>query len=321
MLRRHLLTGLAATLPISALAEPAWPARAIRVVVPYPPGGSNDILARILADTLRDQLGQPAIVENRGGAGGNVGADAVAKAPPDGHTLLLTAPGPLAINDMVYRTLPYDPMRDLAPVALVASVPIVLMVHPALPVRTVGELVALAKTQPGQLSYGSSGNASTNHLAGELLRSMTGIDVTHIPYRGAAPAMMDLVAGNIAFMFDNMPGSIGQIREGRVRALAVAGRERAAVLPAVPTVGESGLPGFDAAAWFGLAAPGATPAPLLQGINRAVLAALASPGLKTRFAEAGATGGMLDAEEFAAFVASERQKWAAVVRASGARAD
>jgi tripartite-type tricarboxylate transporter receptor subunit TctC len=321
---RRLLVLAAAGLAASpaAFAQPAWPDRPVRVVVPYPPGGSNDILARILAETLRERLPQPWIVENRAGANGNVGADAVAKAPPDGHALLLTAPGPLAINDRLYRALPYDPARDLAPVALVATVPIVLMATNALPVRTVPELVALARREPGRLAFGSSGNGSTNHLAGELLKALAGIEMVHVPYRGAAPAMTDLVAGQVQVMFDNMPGALPQIREGRVQALAVAGARRAAVLPKLPTVAEAaGLPDFAAEAWFGLAAPGGTPPATLARIGAAVLEALAEPGLRARFAAAGAEPGALDPAGFAAFVAAERRKWARVVEASGARAE
>ncbi len=327
MHRRALLAALAAPAFATTTALPAraqggaWPERTVRIVVPYPPGGSNDILGRILAEALRERLGQAFVIENRAGAGGNVGADVVAKAAPDGHTLLLTAPGPLAINDQVYRNMPYDPAKDLVPVALVATVPIVLMVNPALPVHSVAELVALAKARPGALSFGSSGNSSTNHLAGELLKTLAGINIVHVPYRGAAPAMTDLVAGNIALMFDNMPGSILQIRDNRVRALAVAGAHRAPVLPEVPTVAESGVPGFEAEAWFGLAAPGGTSAELVARINQQVKAALALPQVQARFVEAGAVSSTLDAAGFARFVAAERQKWGEVVRASGARAE
>ena len=326
MHRRALLaTPLLARAAFAQPADPvAWPDRPVRIVVPYPPGGSNDILARILAEALRERLGQPFVIENRAGAGGNIGADAVAKAAPDGHTLLLTAPGPLAINHQVYRSMPYDPAKDLMPVALVATVPIVLMVTNSLPAHSVPELVALAKAQPGKLSFGSSGNASTNHLAGELLKALAGINITHIPYRGAAPAMTDLINGTLSLMFDNMPGSIGQIRDGRVRALAVAGAHRAPVLPEVPTVAESGGPAlaeFDAEAWFGLAAPGGTPMPLVERINQQVKAALAMPQVQARYVEAGATSSTLDAPGFAHFVAAEREKWGKVVQASGARAE
>ena len=329
MHRRTLLAGITAaatlmiTAPRPALAQiaprPGWPERPVRVIVPYPPGGSNDILARILAEALRDRLGQPFIVENRAGAGGNIGADAVAKAPPDGHTLLLTAPGPLAINQHVYPSMPFDPLNDLTPVALVATVPIVLMVHNAVPAQTMQELVALAKARPGQLSFGSSGNASTNHLAGELLKTMAGIDLVHVPYRGASPAMLDLIAGTIGLMFDNMPGSIGHIREGRVRALAVAGQHRVPLLPQVPTIAESGLPGFRAEAWFGLACPGGTPEQLVRAINLDVRAALGLPRVQAQFVEAGALSTTLDPAAFARFVAAERERWGEVVRTSGAK--
>ncbi len=326
MHRRTLLALPALALASPALAQQAspWPDRQVRIVVPYPPGGSNDILARILAEALRERLGQPFVIENRAGAGGNIGADTVAKAAPDGTTLLLTAPGPLAINDQVYRSMPYDPAKDLVPVALVATVPIVLMVTNSLPAHSVAELIALAKARPGQLSFGSSGNSSTNHLAGELLKALAGINITHIPYRGAAPAMTDLINGTLALMFDNMPGSILQIRDGRVRALAIAGRHRAPVLPDLPTVAEAGGPAladFDAEAWFGLAAPGGTPATLVERINQQVRTALALPQVQARFVEAGAVSSTLDAAGFTRFVAAEREKWGKVVRASGARAE
>ena len=310
-------------LPLLALALPAMAqeARPIRIIVPYPPGGSNDIIARFFAETLREELGQPVIVENRAGANGNLGAESVARSPADGTTLLLTAPAPLAINESLHRTLSFSPARDFAPVALVASVPIVLMVNPALPARDVAGLIAQARANPGRLSFGSSGIGSTNHLAGEMFRAMAGIEMTHVPYRGAAPAMTDLIAGQIQVMFDNMPAVLPQVREGRVRALAVAGAARAAALPEVPTVAESGLPGFDAAAWFGLAAPAATPAATRQRLEAASRAVLARPAFRERLAGAGAEPGALFGEGFADFLVSERAKWGRVVRDSGASAD
>jgi tripartite-type tricarboxylate transporter receptor subunit TctC len=323
--RRSLLrlAGAAALLPAAgARAQaPAWPDRPVRIVVPFPPGGSNDIIARQLAEALREALGQPVVVENRAGAGGNVGADAVAKAAPDGTTLLLTAPGPLAINEHLFRSMPFSPERDFAPVALVASVPIVLMVTPSLAARSVQELVALARREPGRIAFGSSGNGSTNHLAGELFKSMAGIEIVHVPYRGAAPAMTDLVAGQIQMLFDNMPAALPQVREGRVRGLAVAGVARAAALPDLPTVAESGLPGFDAEAWFGLVAPAGTPAPIRARLEEAVGKVLAEPALRARFAQGGAEAGSRTGEAFGAFIVAERAKWGRVVQASGARAD
>jgi tripartite-type tricarboxylate transporter receptor subunit TctC len=317
--------GLMATVLATGLAAPAfgqgWPDRPLRIVVPFPPGGSNDIIARQLAEALRERLGQPVIVENRAGAGGNVGADSVAKAAPDGLSLLLTAPGPLAINEHLFRNMPFVPQRDFAPVALVASVPIVLMVTNGLAVRSVAELVALAKRDPGKLAFGSSGNGSTNHLAGELFKSMAGIDIVHVPYRGAAPAMTDLVGGQIQMMFDNMPAALPQVRGGQVRGLAVAGAARAEALPELPTVGESGVPGFEAEAWFGLVAPSATPEAVLQRLQSACGAALADSGLRARFAQGGAAPGSRLGADFGRFIAEERAKWGRVVTASGAQAN
>ncbi|MFC3027346.1 MULTISPECIES: Bug family tripartite tricarboxylate transporter substrate binding protein [Roseomonadaceae] len=319
--RRGLMAAAFATGLAAPAFSQAWPDRPLRIVVPFPPGGSNDIIARQLAEALRERLGQPVIVENRAGAGGNVGADSIAKASPDGLSLLLTAPGPLAINEHLFRNMPFVPQRDFAPVALVASVPIVLMVTNGLAVRSVAELVALAKRDPGKLAFGSSGNGSTNHLAGELFKSMAGIDIVHVPYRGAAPAMTDLVGGQIQMMFDNMPAALPQVRGGQVRGLAVAGAARAEALPELPTVAESGVPGFAAEAWFGLVAPAATPEAVLQRLQAACGAALADAGLRARFAQGGATPGTRLGADFGRFVVEERAKWGRVVAASGAQAN
>ncbi len=321
-LRRRGLMAAALTLSAPALLRPAfgqaWPDRPVRIIVPFPPGGSNDIIARQLAEALREILGQPVLVENRAGAGGNVGADSVAKAAPDGLTLLLAAPGPLAINEHLFRSIPFNPQRDFAPVALVATVPIVLMVTKGLAVQSVAELVAMAKREPGRLAFGSSGNGSTNHLAGELLKAQAGIDIVHVPYRGAAPAMTDLVGGQIQMMFDNMPAALPQVRGGQVRGLAVAGATRAEALPDLPTVAESGVPGFEAEAWFGLVAPAATPDAALTRLREACSAALANPALRARFAQGGAQPGTRLGDDFGRFLGTEREKWGRVVAASGA---
>ena len=259
--------------------------------MPFPAGGSNDIIARILAQKLGERTGQTFLIENRGGAGGNIGADAVATSEPDGYTLLLTAPPPLTINAALYKNLPYDPAKAFAPIALVASVPIVLAVHPSVEANNVRELIALAKAKPGTLNFGSSGNGSTNHLAGELLKSMTGIDIVHLPYRGAAPAMNDLIAGHIPMMFDNMPAVLPQVQAKAIKAIAVAGAKRATALPDVPTVAESGVPGFEASSWFGLVAPAKTPAPVLAKLESEVDAILKMPDVQKRFTELGAEPG------------------------------
>jgi tripartite-type tricarboxylate transporter receptor subunit TctC len=312
---------LASAMALPAMAQPAWPDRPVRLVVPFPPGGSNDIVTRLLAEALQERLGQPFLVENRGGAGGNIGADVVAKAVPDGHTLLVAAPGPFAINEHLYRSMPFDPARDLVPVALVAAVPIVLVVPAESPARSLAELIAWARREPGKLAFGSSSIGGTNHLAGELLKSSAGIDLVHVPYRGAAPAMTDLIAGRLQLYFDNMPGVLPQLRDGRIRALAVAGATRAAALPDLPTMAEAGLEGFEASSWFGLAAPGGTPPALIARIAAAVQAALAEAGLRAKLAASGAEPGTLDAEGFARYVAAERARWGKVVQASGARAE
>ena len=303
-----------------ALAE-NYPSHSVRIVVPFPAGGSNDIVARVIAQKLSERNGQSFYVENRGGAGGNIGAEAVAGSDPDGYTLLLTAPPPLTINAALYRDLRYDPLTAFAPVGLIASVPIVLAVHPALGIGNVGELVALAKAKPGTLFFGSSGNGSTNHLAGELLKSMTGIDIVHVPYKGAAPAMNDLVAGHIPVMFDNIPAVLPQVKGKNINAVAVAGSKRASALPDVPTIAESGVPGFDASAWFGLVAPAKTPPPVLAKLEGDIDAILKMPDVQKRFDELGAEPGSVSGAAFGKFLADETAKWTKIIRESGAKVD
>jgi tripartite-type tricarboxylate transporter receptor subunit TctC len=301
----------------AATAQP-YPSHPVKIVVPFPAGGSNDIIARILAQKLTERNGQPFLIENRGGAGGNIGAEAVASSDPDGYTLLLTAPPPLTTNIALYKILPFDPPKAFAPVSLVAAVPIVLAVHPSVEARNVRELVALAKAKPGTLNFGSSGNGSTNHLAGELLKSMTGIDIVHVPYKGAAPAMNDLIAGHIPMMFDNIPAVLPQVQGKFINAIAVAGAGRASALPDVPTVAESGVPGFEASAWFGLVATAKTPAAVLAKLQNEVEAILKLPDVQKRFTELGAEPGTLSGEAFGQFLADETAKWTNIIRASGA---
>jgi tripartite-type tricarboxylate transporter receptor subunit TctC len=318
---RNLLLIILALSTAAPASAQSFPDRPLRVVVPNPAGGSNDIIARVLGQKLTEQLGQQVVIENRGGAGANLGAEVVATAPADGYTLLLTSPGPLTINQFLYKKLPFNPDKDFAPIALVASVQIALMTNPSAPAKNVQELIALAKKKPGEITFGSSGNGSTNHLAGELFKSMAGIDIVHVPYRGAAPAMNDLIAGHIAMMFDNMPAVLAQAQNGAVRVVAVAGKERSAALPDVPTVAESDLPGFEAAAWFGLVAPAATPPQLRDRIMTEVRKALGTAEIARRFSESGAEPGTLFGNDFAEFIRAESEKWAKVVKASGARVD
>ena len=297
----------------------AFPDRAVRIVVPFPPGGSNDVIARLLAQKLSTQWGQTVLVENLSGGGGNVGAASVANATADGYTLLLAAPGPLAINQSLYAKLNFDPTKDFAPVALVASVPIILAVNPAVKANTVADLIALAKAQPGKMNFGSSGNGSTNHLAGELFKSLASIDIVHVPYRGAAPAMNDLIAGHIPMMFDNMPAVRPQVDGGKIRPLAVAGKTRSKVFPDLPTMIEAGVPGFEAEAWFGLVAPAKTPADVLKTLSDSTAKALKDPDIAAKFAELGAEPGAITGAAFGTFLTSEASKWGKVVEAAGAK--
>ncbi|MBR1269858.1 tripartite tricarboxylate transporter substrate binding protein [Bradyrhizobium sp. AUGA SZCCT0222] len=316
--RRAILVAFSAFLFGGTATAQDYPSRPVKIVVPFPAGGSNDIIARILAQKLGERTGQTFLIENRAGAGGNIGADAVATSEPDGHTLLLTAPPPLTINAALYKNLPYDPAKAFAPVALVASVPIVLAVHPSVEASNVRELIALAKAKPGTINFGSSGNGSTNHLAGELLKTMTGINIVHLPYRGAAPAMNDLIAGHIPMMFDNIPAVLPQVQAKTIKAIAVAGAKRASALPDVPTVAESGVPGFEASAWFALVAPAKTPAPVLAKLESEVDAILKMPDVQKRFTELGAEPGNISGTAFAQFLSEETAKWTKIIQSSGA---
>ena len=316
--RRTMLTVCGAAVLSGAARAESYPVRPVKIVVPYPAGGSNDIIARILAQKLGEKEGQSFFVENRAGASGNIGAELVATSAADGYTLLVTAPPPLTTNVALYKSLPFDPATAFAPVALLATVPIVLMVHPSLPVKTVQELIALAKAKPGTLNFGSSGIGSTNHLAGELLKSMTGIDIVHVPYKGAAPAMNDLIAGHIPMLFDNMPAVLPQVQGGAVRAIAVAGAKRATALPDVPTVAESGVTGFEAFSWFGMVAPAKVPAPTLEKLRGDVSAILAMPDMKKRLGDLGAEPGTVSGAAFGKFLADDTAKWAKVIKISGA---
>jgi tripartite-type tricarboxylate transporter receptor subunit TctC len=319
--RRFILAACGAVLFAGSSAAQDYPSRPVKIVVPYPAGGSNDIIARIVAQKLSERSGQNFLVENRGGAGGNVGAEAVAASEPDGYTLLLTAPPPLTINAALYKNLSFDPAKAFAPVALIASVPIVLAVHPSLGVKDVKELIALAKAKPGTINFGSSGIGTTNHLAGELLKAKTGIDIVHVPYKGAAPAMNDLLAGHIPMMFDNIPAVLPQVQGKLINAIAVAGASRASALPDVPTVAQQGVEGFEASAWFGLVAPARTPASVLAKLQAEVAAILQMPDVKKRFVELGAEPGTASGEAFGKFLTEETVKWGGIIRASGATAN
>ena len=311
---------LAWAVPINACAE-AYPTKPIRFVVPYPAGGPLDTVARLLAQKVSESVKQPVIVDNKPGAGGNIGADAVAKSAPDGYTILMGAVATHAINPSLYASIPYDPVRDFAPITQIASTPNVLVVNPSIPAGNVREFIAYAKANPGKLNFGSGSSGSAGHLAGELFKSLAGIDMTHVPYKGAAPAMQDLVGGQIQLMFDNLASALGQVRAGKVKALAVTTAQRSSLAPELPTIAESGLPGFDISTWFGLFAPAATPRDVLERLHAEFTRALASPDVRERMLNLGAEPVGSTPAEFAAYIGSEARKYARLVKASGAKSD
>ena len=314
--------GLAALIAFagSAIAQ-NWPAKPVRLIVPYPPGGSADILARAIGQKLAEGMGQQVIIDNRPGAGTAIGAEATAKAAPDGYTIMLGTVSSHAINPALTPGLKYDPVKDFAPVSLVASIPFALIVHPSLPAHSVKELVALAKTKPGALNFSSAGTGTSNHLAGELFKSMTGTFMVHIPYKGSAPALNDLIAGQVQLMFDLVLTTAPHVKSGAVRAIAVTGSERSSALPGVPTVAESGVPGYEVSAWFGFFAPAGTPAAIVNALNAETVKAMRLPDLRERLANQGADAVTDTPDQFAAYVKEELGKWTRVVKASGMKAD
>jgi tripartite-type tricarboxylate transporter receptor subunit TctC len=325
--RRFTLGAAAATgaamLPAAsgALAQQGWPNKPIRFVVPFPPGGTTDIIGRIAADEVAKALNATTVVENRGGAGGNIGAEAVARSAPDGYTMLVCTVGTHGINKSLYSKLSYDPVKDFTPVTLLALVPNVIVVHPSVKANTVKELIALLKANPGRLNYASSGNGTSIHLSAELFKTMTGTFMTHIPYRGSAPAIADLLANQTQVMFDNLPSAMPQIKAGKLRALAVTSAKRAAALPDVPTVAEAGVPGYEASSWFGLVAPAGTPKEIVDKTRDAIAKAWARPDVREKLLGQGADPVADTPEEFAKYIDSEIAKWAKVVKASGAKID
>jgi tripartite-type tricarboxylate transporter receptor subunit TctC len=298
-----------------------FPEKPIHFVVGFTPGGPSDILARALGQKLGEAWGQQVVIENRPGAGGNIAAEFVAKSAPDGYTWLLGNNSILATNASLYRTLAYDPVKDFAPVALVAIQPNILVVNPQLPVHSVTELIALAKAKPGQLNYASSGSGAAAHLSGELFKAMTGVDIVHVPYKGAQPALTDVISGQAQLMFATSASVLPYVKAGRLRALAVTTATRSASVPDLPTVAEAGVPGFEAITWHGVVVPAATPAPIVERLNRDIVAVLHLPDVRERLAALGAEVAPGTPREFADYIASEIPKWAKVVKDAGARAD
>ena len=302
-----------------AHAQESYPSRPVRLILPFPPGGPTDILGRLISERLGAQLGQPVVTENRGGAGGNVGAEAAAKSPADGYTIVLVAPS-LAISPTLYPKLNYDPVKDFAPISLVATVPNVVVTqtsHPA----TLREFVAAAKAKPGTMNFGSGGSGTSNHLAGELFNLLTGAKLTHVPYKGVNLAMQDVIAGRIDFVVIGVPAAAPHVKAGRLRPLAVIAPQRLPALPEVPTVAEAGLPGFEVTTWYGILAPAGTPRPIVARLNSELIKVMQSPEMKERLAGIGTDPVTNTPEEFAAYIKAEITKWGDVIRKAGLKAD
>ena len=321
--RRRFLQLAAAAAVLPAISKNAkaqtYPARPHRVIVGYTPGGSADLTARLMGQWLSERLGQPFVIENRPGGGTNIATEAVVRAPPDGYTFLLAAPAN-AINATLYDKLNFNFLRDIEPVAGLIRFPNVVVVNPSLPIKSIPELIAYAKANPGKLNMASSGNGSTIHMSGELFKMLTGIDMVHVPYRGGAPALTDLIAGQVHVMFDNIPTCAEHVKSGKLRGLAVTSTTRSEVLPDLPTVADF-LPGYEASAWYGIVAPKNTPAEMIDRLNKEINAVLADRAAKTRFAELGAFLLPGSAADFGKLLANETEKWGKVVKFSGARVD
>jgi tripartite-type tricarboxylate transporter receptor subunit TctC len=314
-----LLVVAAALLPGFGHAQ--YPDKAIRLVVPFPAGGGADNLARIIMPRVAQSLGKPIVIDNRPGAGGNVGAEIVARAAPDGYTLLYGTNGTHSINQALYGNLPFDPVKDFAPVSRMTLIAALLFVHPAVPAQSVQELIRYARAHPGQVNFASAGNGTTSHLAGELFKTMAGIDIVHVPYRGGAAAAADVMGGQVTMMIDVMPNAYPIVKGGRVRGLAVTTAQRSPSAPELPTIAESGLPGFEVSAWDGILAPAGTPAPVIERLNAAIREALADPQVRDTLVAAGAQPIPSSPAEFARHIAESSERWGRVVRQSGAKVD
>ena len=313
---------------LSLLASPSahaqttdYPAKPIRMIVPSAPGSGPDTMARAVGQQLSAMLGQPVVVENRGGAGGSIGGEAAAKAPADGYTLIMASAGSHAVNVGLYPKLGYDPLRDFAPISLVSQAPNLLIVHPSLPVKSVKDLIALARAKPGALSFGSGGNGSTAHLSGELFKMLAKVDMVHVPFKGAPGSVLAVMSGEVGLAFPNLPPALPQVRTGKLRGVAVTTAKRFAALPEIPTVAESGVAGYEARAWFGLLAPAGTPRPIVTRLNAAVVKIVRSAEMRDRLLADGAEAIGSTPEEFTAVMKTDIAKWSGVIRASGAKAD
>ena len=306
---------------IGAVHAQSYPSKSIRYVVPYAPGGSTDIVARVLAIKLSEAMGQQVVVDNRPGAGGAIGADIVAKSPPDGYTMVTAVTSIMAINQFLYRKLPYDPEKDFAPVTQVGSLPRILVIHPSLPAKNVREFIAIAKAKPGQLNYGSSGVGTATHMTTELFKAMAGVDLVHIPYKGSGQVMGDVIGGQLALIFDQIVSSLPHVQGGKLRMLAITSAKRFPSLPDLPTIAESGVPGYESISWAGVAVPAGTPKEIVARLHAEIVKVLAMPDIRERFLRDGIETIGSTPEQFSEHIRRERIKWAKVVKDSGAKAD
>ena len=303
-----------------ALAQ-AWPSRTIRLIVPFPPGGGNDVIARVVAQKLGERLGQPVVVENRAGANGIVGLQALMQAPPDGHTIAVGAAGPLAVNPSLYDKLPYDPLKDFAPITNMVNFPLLLVTHPSVPAKTTRELVALAKAQPGKLYYSSPGSGNSGHLAGELFNTAAGVKTVHVPYKGQGPALADLLAGQVQMLYSSIPSVLPHVQQKQLNAIAVGSAKRVPSLPDIPTIAESGVPGYEAYSWVGMIAPAGTPREVIARLNREIVEILKQKDVAEKLNAQGALPVGDTPEQFGAYIKAEIEKWGAVVRSSNIKAE
>ena len=317
------LIAIAATLLLTAGGAVAqtYPSKPIRIISPYAPGGQSDVVVRVVMQKVTDSIGQNFVLEPKPGAGGNIAMDYVAKSPPDGYTLVLGTIGPIAINVSLYKKLPFDPVKDLLPITQAANALNVLVVHPSLPAKTVKEVITIAKARPGELSFGSSGPGATDHLAGELFKTLTGVNMVHVPYKGGAPAMLDLMAGQVQTVFSTVSTAIGAIKGGKVRAIAMTGDKRFELMPELPTIAEAGVPGFEVRNWYGVFVPAGTSREIVMRLNGELTKILQMPDVKAKLLESGIEALHGSPEQFAAYIQSETKRWAKVVKDSGARAE
>ena len=321
LLRHAAVLCLAATSATTAFAQAAYPSKPVRIIVPYPAGGTTDIIARIAANQLTERLKQSFIVENKAGASGAIGSQAVAQAAPDGYTLVMATASSHGINSALQKSLPYDAVKDFAPITVVANTPNIIVANPSVPVKTLGELVALAKSQPGKINFGSTSAGGSPHMSAELLKMMAGIDMTHVPYKGAAPMLTDLIGGQVQIGFDNLPSTIGFVKSGKVRPLAVTTAKRWPGAPDIPTVAESGVPGYEVSGWFGLLAPAGTPKDIINKLQSTIADAVKSPEVAKQLNDLGAEPVANKPEVFAQEIKDDVEKWRKVVKTTGVKLD